>query len=39
MDLEKKKKIRFHTMPVILIIIFSAAITPVTKQNDTNKTI
>ena len=39
MDLEKKKKIRFHTMAVILIIIFCAAITPVTLQNDTFYTI
>ena len=39
MDLEKKKKIRFHTMAVILIIIFCAAITPVTLQNDTYYTI
>lgn len=39
MDLEKKKNIRFHTMAVILIIIFCAAITPVTLQNDTFYTI
>lgn len=39
MDLEKKKAIRFHTMAIILIIIFSAAIVPVVFQNDTFYTI
>lgn len=39
MDLEKKRKIRFHTMAIILIIIFCAAIAPVTLQNDTFYTI
>lgn len=39
MDLEKKKSIRFNIMAIILIVIFSAAITPVTLQNDTFYTI
>lgn len=36
---ETKKSIRFHTMAIILIVIFSVAITPVTLQNDTYYTI
>lgn len=39
MSLEKKQAIRFHTMAIILIIIFCAAITPKTLQNDTFYTI
>ena len=39
MSLEKKQEIRFHTMAIILIIIFCAAITPKTLQNDTFYTI
>ena len=39
MSLEKKQAIRFHTMAIILIIIFCMAITPKTLQNDTFYTI
>lgn len=39
MDLEKKRKIRFNTMAIILIIIFCIAISPKTLQNDTFYTI
>lgn len=39
MSLEKKQAIRFHTMAIILIIIFCATITPKTLQNDTFYTI
>lgn len=39
MSLEKKQEIRFHTMAIILIIIFCMAITPKTLQNDTFYTI
>ncbi len=39
MDKEKKKSIRFNVMAVILIIIFCAAISPITLQNDTFYTI
>jgi len=39
MDKEMKKSIRFNTMAVILIIIFSISIVPKTLQNDTFYTI
>lgn len=39
MEKEKKQVIRFNTMAIILIIIFCAAITPITLQNDTFYTI
>lgn len=39
MKAEMKKTIRFHTMAILLIIIFCAAIVPVTLQNDTYYTI
>lgn len=39
MDKNTKHKIRFHTMAIILIIIFCIGITPKTLQNDTFYTI
>lgn len=39
MKSETKKAVRFHTMGILLIIIFCAAIVPVTLQNDTYYTI
>ena len=39
MEKDKINAVRFHTMAIILIIIFAAAITPVTFQNDTYYTI
>jgi len=39
MKTETKQAIRFHTMAILLLIIFSAAITPITLQNDTFYTI
>lgn len=39
MKSETKKAVRFHTMAILLIIIFCAAIVPVTLQNDTYYTI
>ena len=39
MEKDKINSVRFHTMAIILIIIFAAAITPVTFQNDTYYTI
>lgn len=39
MEKDKLKTVRFHTMAIVLIIIFAAAITPKTLQNDTFYTI
>lgn len=39
MSIEKKQAVRFHTMAIVLIIIFCVAITPKTLQNDTFYTI
>ena len=39
MDKDKKIAVKLNTMAILLIIIFSAAITPVTLQNDTYYTI
>lgn len=40
MDLEEKKiNMKFHVLAIICIIIFSAALTPITLQNDTFYTI
>ena len=39
MNKEKLDSVRFHTMAIILIIIFAASLTPVTFQNDTYYTI
>ena len=39
MDLDKKTKIKFNILAIICIIIFCAALTPITFQNDTFYTI
>lgn len=39
MEKDKIRTVRFHTMAIVLIIIFAVAITPITLQNDTFYTI